>query len=759
MTIAVGERIEDASRQMSEAQSAEGGGRGTALSEVEGRLMRSVYHDAESRYSVLRVQLEGELAGVTLVGRHRAIEEGAKLRAWGHWGAHPTHGRQFEFERIEVQRPTTEAGILRRLLRYPGVREVMAQRIFDTFGELTLDVLDKQPERLLEVEGIGQKTMERIVEFHSSRVGPLAVLENRLIELDMSPRLAERLFRRYGEAAKDMLEGQPYRLSREVKGIGFATADRIARALGVGLDAPERIDAGLVHAFERAERDGHCALPLAELMRIGMQLLGRPPDELQGGIERLLEAGDLVLEGEGERALCFVREYLQAELGVAQALVEMASAAHEQWTLSALPDHLSEGQVEAVEAVAAHGVVVLTGGPGTGKSTVVRNVIELALRHDQELLLCAPTGRAAKRLEQATGQEAKTVHRLLEIQGESGEFFYNANNPLPVGLVVVDESSMLDLALAEALFTAMTPEHRLLLVGDADQLPSVGPGNVLRDIIEAASREGSPIPVVRLARIFRQADGSSIIENAHRILQGETLVSDAAGAGGQFFFTRASEAQRAHEVIVKLAAERIPEVYGLDPVDEVQILCPMHKGQAGTDAFNAALQDIYTAGAPEYSLPSLTRGPHRRFRVGDRVMQTRNDYQRSVFNGDIGKVTHVDPDAGEVIVEIDGAAVRYEPKELGALRLAYAISIHKSQGSEFPAILIPLLTEHHVMLRRNLLYTAITRAKQLCLLVGDPRAVDRAIARADAARRHTGLRRRIEGVVSELGGALVVEAL
>lgn len=732
-------------------------------------MVRTVFHNDETRYTVLRVQLDGEFSASTMVGRHRGIEEGAKFKAWGQWGSHPTHGEQFDFHRLEVKAPTSELGILRRLTRYPGVREKMAQRIYDAFGQETLTVIETHPQRLLEVEGIGPRTLDRIVAFHASRQGPIVALENRLIELDLPPRLADRIHRRFGDEAKEVLESQPYRLSREVKGIGFATADRLARALGVALDAPERLDAGALHALERAERDGHCALPLDELARQAAGVLSRPRDEILAAIDRLVEAGDLVLEShtsEAERVLAapptqlaFIREYLFAEENVANALADLALAQRETWALEALPDHLSEGQVQAVEAIANHGLVVLTGGPGTGKSTVVRNVIELALKHEQEVFLCAPTGRAAKRLEQATGQPAKTVHRLLEIQGESGEFYYNANNPLVPGLVVVDESSMLDLGLAEALLTALTPEHRLMLVGDADQLPSVGPGNVLRDVIAAAKQPDSPVPVVRLDRIFRQEVGSSIVDNAHRVLHGESLASDPAGESGQFFFVSARDAQRAHEVIVKLATERIPEVYGLDPVDEVQILCPMHKGMAGTAAFNHALQEVYTQGADELELPGFGRGERRRFRVGDRVMQTRNDYQRGVFNGDIGTVRVVDDDDGELVVEIDGVDVRYEMKDLGALRLAYAISIHKSQGSEFPAVLIPLLNEHHVMLRRNLLYTAMTRAKRLCLVVGDPRAVERAISRADAAHRHTGLEHRVRRVFGDRGAVTSVERI
>ncbi|HEY8377142.1 MAG TPA: AAA family ATPase, partial [Nannocystis sp.] len=413
--------------------------------------------------------------------------------------------------------------------------------------------------------------------------------------------------------------------------------------------------------------------------------------------------------------------------------------ARARWAEVSPPAGLSPGQLAAIAAIRDAGLVVLTGGPGTGKSTVTRAIIDTAIANDTKVLLAAPTGRAAKRLAEATGRRATTIHRLLEIEGGTGEFFHNAHNPLPEALVVIDEASMLDLPLAEALLLALTPRHRLLLVGDADQLPSVGPGNVLRDVIAAADHEGSPIPVVRLTQIFRQAEGSSIVTSAHAILRGRVPESDRH-EGGQFYIVHARDSERAHELVLKAVLERIPRAYGLDPRTEIQVLCPMHKGKAGTEALNAALQAHHTQGAPELVLPGR---PPRIFRVGDRVMQIKNDHERGVFNGDIGLVTAVDPERQTLTVEIDGAPVSYDQKQLGALQLAYAVSIHKSQGSEFPAVVVPLLGEHHVMLRRNLLYTAVTRARRLCVLVADPRAITQAVHRGDAARRFTGLRERL----------------
>ncbi|MCA9688297.1 MAG: ATP-dependent RecD-like DNA helicase [Myxococcales bacterium] len=710
----------------------------------------SVRHFPDSRFTILRVYETGSAELSTWVGKSAGVEEGASVSAAGVWKVHHTYGRQFHFLRLVIKQPTTPEGIRRRLEKYPGLGPDRAEAIVARFGADALEILDRQPRRLLEVKGVGEKTLERVLAHHETRHGPLAEVENLLVELDLPSYRAEAIFKRFGEDAVNVVREHPYRLPREVKGIGFLTADRIARALGVSLESEERIDAGILYALERAQSDGHCGLPLDRLVHTTARLLELPGPRIREGVERLIAAGDLLGERAPEGAiLCFPIEFVVAEQAVARALATLAIARRDPWSVGELPEHLSDGQRRAIAAIAGAGLVVLTGGPGTGKSTVTRQIIELALAHDSDVYLAAPTGRAAKRLAEATGLQATTIHRLLEIQGDSGAFVHHANNPLAPGLVVIDEASMLDLPLADALFSALTAAHRLMLVGDVDQLPSVGPGNVLRDVIQAASRPDSPIPVVRLDQIFRQAEGSSIVINAHRILHGEALVPDAAPAGGQFFVVHARDAERAHEVVLKVATERAPKAYGLDPRGDVQILCPMHKGRAGTHAFNSALQELHTAGAQELALPGVGGAPARVFRIGDRVMQIRNDHDRGVFNGDIGVVSAIVDDGERLVVDVDGVPVEYDHKQLAALQLAYAISIHKSQGSEFPAVVIPILAEHHVMLRRNLLYTAVTRARRLCVIVGDPRAIAQAIRRGDAALRFTGLRDRLAAALAE----------
>jgi exodeoxyribonuclease V alpha subunit len=717
--------------------------------ELRGTVERVVYHDARSRYTVLRLVAPGHETLVTAVGRLVAVETGAELTLRGRWDTHPQHGKQFSIVGMTVAVPTTKLGIERRLTRYPGVKAVMASRIVAKFGLETLDIIEQQPRRLLEIDGIGARTLEKIISHHATHSGPMAQLESQLLELDLPVYLATAIFDRYGEDGINVLRKHPYRLAREVRGIGFATADRVARALGIEPDSAERLDAGLVHVLEQAEMDGHCALPIEVLIEQATRNLGAPDYAVRDAGERLVVSGEVVLEhGNDGTPLAFPVRMLDAENDVAAGLATLARAEVQPWKVPELPEHLADGQRAAIEALAEHGVMVLTGGPGTGKSTVVAQVLELAELNAVEVMLAAPTGRAAKRLEQTTGHSASTLHRLLEFQPENGGFSHGPADPLPPGLLVVDESSMIDVVLGAALLGALTDAHRLLLVGDADQLPSVGPGNVLRDVMAAAEAPGSPIALVRLTEVFRQDEGSSIVANAHRVLHGQALAPDPAGGeGGEFFVVACRTAQRVHDLAVRMATERIPAAYGLEGRTDVQVLVPMHKGLAGTENLNRSLQAHFTAGQREWSLGGKN-APKRLFRRTDRVMQTRNDYDKAVFNGDIGEVVDVDADAGTLTVDFDGQRVRYEGREVTSLQLAYALSIHKSQGSEFDAVIVCLLPEHHVMLRRNLLYTAMTRAKKLCVIVGDTRAIDRAIGQASDNQRHTALARRLREALS-----------
>lgn len=710
--------------------------------EIVGSVEQVIFFAQRDAYGVYRLTETQSLEEVVLVARGRELQAGLKVQASGRWVEHPQHGRQFDARSVQEVEPQTAEALLRRLCLYPGIGEKSAQRVVDTLGLEALAILDREPQRWLAVEGVGPRTLESILAYHATRIGPLAQLEDRLWQAHLPRSLAQRLQRHYGNEAMAMLEHHPYRIAREVKGIGFATVDRLARSLGTEADDPERVQAGIMDSLYRARMDGHCALSRDELLAKAGYVLQLPREQVITGVDRLLQDEELLPLPQADPVLYFEQELWSLEDQVAKALHELAQVDHEAWSDGVVPEYLSEGQAEVLFAIARHGMVVMTGGPGTGKSTVVREVMNWALANEQEVHLAAPTGRAAKRLEQATGHKAQTLHRLLEIQPDSGSFRYGESQRLPEGLLVVDEASMLDLKLTAALLSALGPEHRLLLVGDVDQLPSVGAGNVLFDILRSADEGQLSVPVVRLSQIFRQAEGSSIVQNAHRVLRGELPQGDH-GPGGEFFVVRSPSAQRVHEMVLQMVLERIPQVYGLDPTADVQVLCPMHRGSAGISAFNDALSMALTHEAPSLLLSSAREKQPRRYAVGDRVMQTKNDYERNVFNGDVGIVEHVDALSKSLVVDMEGVRVHYESDHLNSLRLAYAVSIHKSQGSEFPAVVIPLVQEHRLMLRRNLIYTAITRAVRLCILVGDSGAIERAVQHAPANARFTGLNPRL----------------
>lgn len=721
-------------------------GTSEVLDTIHGTVEATRFRNDENGYTIMVAHVEGE-GVVGVVGELAAqVADGLDFEARGQWGWHATHGRQFRFGALTILPPSTKKQILARLVTYPGIGPSTADRIVEEFGEDTWRVMDEEIDRLAKVRGIGAKGLAKIKDHHALQCGPVADLQNRLIELGVRPRLALRIHEVFGDESLEVLEQHPFRIAAKVEGFGFSTANRISLAAGLDPASHERVDAGILHALSEARNEGHCALPDAELIDAATRILGRlRRDIVEDGVMRLTKAGELRLYD----GLLFTSRMSWTEQAVTNAVGRLSTSVHAVWDPGDLPANLSAGQVEAVEAVCRAGMVIITGGPGTGKSTVVDNVIKVAVREGERIILCAPTGRAAKRLTETTGHEAKTIHRLLGTIPGTMSFRHDAQNPLPPGLVVIDEFSMVDARLAESLFAALTPAHRVLIVGDADQLPSVGPGNVLRDMIEALDREGSPVPVVRLTEVFRQASGSPIIANAHRINSGRELVPDppSRGSDGEFFVIRVSSPVAAHDRIVEMATRRIPAAYGLDAMTEVQILCPMNSKRAGavrTDQFNETLQRLYTAreGVEGFGFEG------KRFNLGDRVMQTKNDYDRNVFNGDIGTVIEVDARRPEVegpaiVVDFDGLEAAYGRGDLGPLRLSYAMSIHKSQGSEFPAVLIPILSCHKWMLRRNLLYTAVTRARRLCVIVGEEKAIAQAIATADASKRWTGLAQRI----------------
>ncbi len=714
------------------------------MDSLEGVVERITYFNPENGYSVLRLTVRGQTDPVTVVGNLPEITPGEHLRLAGQWTAHPDYGRQFRAERCEQVLPATVEGIRRYLGSglIKGIGPKTAEKIVNTFGPETLSVIDAQPHRLREVPAIGEKRYELITAAWEAQKAIKEVMVF-LQGHGVSTGLAVKIYKHYGDDALAVVRADPYRLARDIWGIGFKTADKIARALGLPLDAPTRLEAGVAYALSELADDGHVYAPEAELIQTAAGLLDTPPELLPAALDRLEADGRIrreTLPGANAPAV-YLTPFHQAEVNAAARLKGLLTAtqsrladfADANWgALYASITHgtvdLSPEQREAVQAALTHKVCVLTGGPGTGKTTALRTLIRLLELRRHPVALASPTGRAAKRLSEATGRPAQTLHRLLGFSPTEG-FTFNEHQRLPAHLVVVDEASMLDLILFNNLLKAIDPAAHLLLVGDVDQLPSVGAGDVLRDLVRSER-----VPVVRLTQIFRQAADSHIITNAHRVNRGQMPVFDKEAR--DFFLFAASDPELAANWVVDVVHHRIPQRFGLNPLEDVQVLAPMHRGAVGVGNLNARLQAALNPPAPSKAERQMGG---RVLRVGDRVMQVRNNYQKDTFNGDIGRVTDVDFENQTLTVQFEGRPVFYDWMDADELQHAFAVSIHKAQGSEFPAVVLPLLTQHYLMLQRNLLYTAITRARQLCVLVGTRKAIGIAVRNAAMARRWSGL--------------------
>jgi exodeoxyribonuclease V alpha subunit len=721
---------------------------------VEGEVVRVTFESDQSGFRVLKVAVDGREAPEPWVGVFPSVIPGTRVRATGRYVRDPKHGDQLKVETMLVIAPSTLEGLERYLGSgmVPGIGPAFAKRIVETFGEETLRVLDDEPDRLAEVNGLGARRAGAVAKAWASQ----KVIREIMIFLQQhgaSGALASRIFKRFGAGAIDVVSRSPYRLALDVWGVGFKTADRIARSVGVGADAPERAQAGVMQTLSDLAGRGHVYVERQDLVARTAVLLEREEDEAtDAAIDTLFKAGRLRMERlpSGETAI-YEATLHDAEVRLARRLLELLRAQGKPLTSASGegPERIAAAAIKsfeersrvtlaaaqrgAVEEAARSKVLVVTGGPGVGKTTIVRAILSLFDRSGQRVKLAAPTGRAAKRMSEATGKEATTLHRLLEFDPKERGFIRKRGRPIEADAIVVDESSMLDLQLCDALLQAVADESRLILVGDVDQLPSVGPGAVLRDVIASGA-----VPTVRLSQIFRQAEGSLIVQNAHRIHDGDKP-EGATGKDGEFYVIHRDSPESAAQVIHDLVTERIPRGFGLHPVRDVQVLTPMHRGPAGAIALNETLQAALNPQGP-----SVTRGS-RTFRLGDKVMQLRNDYDREVWNGDVGLVSAVDAEAHTLTVQFDGRDVEYEAGELDELTLAYATSIHKSQGSEYPAVVIPLLTAHFVMLSRNLLYTAVTRGKRLVVLVADPRALALALSQTRKEERLTGLATRLRG--------------
>ncbi|MFD8481992.1 ATP-dependent RecD-like DNA helicase [Kitasatospora sp. NPDC059673] len=727
------------------------------LAQVEGVLERITYANEDTGYTVARVDTgRGANDLLTVVGALLGAQVGESLRLFGRWGSHPQYGRQFTVENYTTVLPATVQGIQRYLGSglIKGIGPRFAERIVERFGVETLEVIENEPKRLIEVPGLGPKRTKMIAKAWEEQKSIKEVMVF-LQSVGVSTSLAVRIYKQYADASIGVVKNQPYRLAADVWGIGFLTADRIAQAVGIPHDSPERVKAGLQYALSQSTDQGHCYLPEERLIADGVKLLQVDVGLVIDCLAELVAAEGVVQErlpgGDGlEITAVYLVPFHRAEISLAGQLLRLLRAEEDRlpwfrgvdwpaalgWLAKRTGAELAPEQEQSVRLALTEKVAVLTGGPGCGKSFTVKSIVQLALAKRAKVVLAAPTGRAAKRLAELTGAEASTVHRLLELK-PGGDAAYDRDRPLDADLVVVDEASMLDLILANKLVKAVAPGAHLLFVGDVDQLPSVGAGEVLRDLLSS----GSPIPSVRLTRIFRQAQQSGVVVNAHRINEGLPPLTDGLP---DFFLFAEDDAERAAGLTVDVVARRIPQRFGLDPRRDVQVLAPMHRGPAGAGALNTLLQSAVTPARE--GLPERRFGG-RTFRVGDKVTQIRNNYDKGrsgVFNGTVGVVTSLSVDDQRLTVMTDeDEEVPYDFDELDELAHAYAVTIHRSQGSEYPAVVIPVTTSAWTMLQRNLLYTAVTRAKKLVVLVGSRKAIGQAVRAVSAGRRHSALDHRL----------------
>lgn len=726
--------------------------------ELEGQIEGITYFDEETGFTVAKVRVGGLANPVTAVGNLLAPRPGEMLKLQGAWLDHPKFGRQFKVFSHKPVVPATVEGIRKYLGSglVKGIGPVTAARIVKHFGVKTLEIIEHRIDELCKVEGMGPKRIQMIEKAWREQKG-IRDLMIFLQDHDVSPVHASKIFRHYGWDAIRVVSQNPYRLATDVFGIGFLTADRIAQKMGFEKNAPVRAEAGILHVLRQISEEGHVYYPYEPLVE-------KCRDILHVGREAIVKAmGDIAFEDrlviedltqdlaafEGNSKAVYLKPFHVAEAGISSLMTRLISSAKKLGEFDAdkalesvqgtLTFRLAPKQVEAVRAAVSEKVVVITGGPGTGKTTIINVVIKIYAERGARILLAAPTGRAAKRMSEATGFPSRTVHRLLEYAPQKGGFLRNQDHPLEVDVLVVDETSMVDTILMYHLLKALPAQATLVLVGDVYQLPSVGAGNVLKDLIRSGV-----IPVVELKEIFRQVAQSRITVNAHRINSG--FLPEWRRERGRledFYFIEQDDPEQALRVVLELACRRIPKRFRFDPVEDTQVLSPMHKGILGTENLNVMLQEALNPSGPE-----IMRG-ERRFRLLDKVMQVRNNYDKEVFNGDIGKITSIDREEQVVIVTFDGVPVPYEASELDEIMHAYAISVHKSQGSEYPAVIVPILSQHHVLLQRNLIYTAVTRARELVVMVGSKKALATGIRNDRTMRRYTHLAERMKSAEAD----------
>jgi exodeoxyribonuclease V alpha subunit len=717
------------------------------LVDLQGEIERVTYTNDQNGYTIAKLKVYGRMELVTVVGNLMAPTPGEIIRVRGEWVNHPRYGEQFKIVRYKSMVPASVYGIEKYLGSglIKGIGPVMAKRIVRVFGKDTLEVIEKEPEKLSEVHGVGKKRIGMIKKAWEDQKDIREVMLF-LQTYGVSSGYATKIFKHYGHRSIEVVKENPYRLATDIFGIGFVTADRIAEKLGFPKDSAVRAEAGILYVLNQLSEEGHVYYPYSPLIRKCREILGIEEEVIAPVLQSSSENKKIVIEDvdqeNGDKAVYLAKYYI-SETSTASRIKILADAPKSirridsvkgvDWVQTQLSITLAEKQITAVKTAVENKVMVITGGPGTGKTTIISAILKIFSKLKASVFLAAPTGRAAKKMSETTGHEAKTIHRMLEYSMQKGGFQKNEENPLDCDLLIVDEASMIDITLMHYLLKAVPMQATLIMVGDVNQLPSVGAGNVLKDIIAAGA-----VPVVKLNEIFRQARESLIIVNSHLINSGKLPpLKSSKDKLDDFYFIEQEDPEGVLKTILDLVKGRIPRRFGFDPFDDIQVLTPMHKGTVGASNLNIELQKELNPSAGE-----LVRGD-RIFRVMDKVIQLRNNYDKAVFNGDIGRITDIEPEKQEVSISFDGRKVIYDYADLDEIVLAYAISVHKSQGSEYPAVIIPLLTQHYLLLQRNLVYTAITRGKKLVVIVGSKKAFTIAVKNNRIEKRFTYLRNRL----------------
>jgi len=719
---------------------------------LEGQIERITYANEETGYTVAKLALSGVRESITIVGNLIAPMPGEVLKVKGAWLTHPKFGKQFKVISHQSIVPATVIGIKKYLGSglIKGIGPVMASRIVKQFGEKTLEIIDRNPHELHQVEGIGRKRIEMIETAWKEQKEIRAVMIF-LQGHGVSPAYAAKIFKKYGWDSIKIVSKNPYRLASDIFGIGFVTADKIAGSMGFERNAPARVEAGILHVLQQLSEEGHVYFPYEplvdkckEILEVDQEVIGKAIGSITLENKIVIEDLNQDLETfQTNHKAVYLKSFHLAETGIADHLLRLTASPKKMrkievgraltWVQEKIRIGFAAKQIEAIRSAVSEKVMVITGGPGTGKTTIINAVIKIYRQLGARILLAAPTGRASKRMSEATGYPARTIHRMLEYNLQKGGFQRGQDHPLEVDVLILDETSMIDTILMYHLLKAVPSGATLILVGDVNQLPSVGAGNVLKDVIRSRK-----VPVVELKEIFRQAANSGIIRNAHRINTGLLPeVKPERETLGDFYFIEQEDQEEVLRIIMELVCQRIPKRFKLDPLEGIQVLAPMHKGTVGTENLNAKLQEALNP-----SGTAIIRGG-RTFRLKDKVMQIRNNYDKEVFNGDIGRITSMDEEMREVMVTYDGVPVPYDASDLDEIVHAYAISVHKSQGSEYPAVILPLLPQHYLLLQRNLIYTAVTRAKKLLVIVGSKKALATGVKNDKIARRYTYLAERL----------------